>query len=149
MKKSVLFAALSAIFLSACGGGAPKCDDGSVVKKLNETFIQITKNSIAGAATGGALGMVDAIQQQNGYENLRKKAETDNESKKLLDEIDKAINAIKIDVADIRSNSVDDKTKKSVCQAQLKITGPDGSDTQNIQYSAQETASGLVVELVD
>jgi len=143
-----MFIASAAASLAACGG-TPNCDDGSVTKKLSETYLKLMKDASAGAATGGALGMLDSLEHGNGYENLKKQAESNAELKKVLVEIDKTMDQVKFDFSDIRSTHIDDKIKKSVCQAQVKISGPNGNQTQQFKYSAQSTGDGLVIELID
>ena len=92
---------------------------------------------------------VGKYRLNDNYADMKKLAETDAIAKQLIEQVDKGVSNLSIDLSEIRPLLVDDKVKKSTCQAQVAFVGPEGSGKMGIKYSAQRTNDGLVIEILD
>lgn len=140
--KAVLIIGFSAT-LTACGG-VPDCDSSDVVKDLKNQLLAQVRNSQAGMYTGGIMG---AINSEGAYEKLQVMAKSNAEAQNALAELDKGLAGLKLDLANIRPVSVDDKVSKAVCAADIAMSSGNGNESQPIGYSAQKTKDGLRVEI--
>ena len=143
----ILVSAFSLFVLVGCGDSAPSCDSGNVKDSIKEQFRTITKNYQSAIALGA--GVFGALNSDGAYNKLKETAKSDQQAAKALEEIEKAIKAIDFSFENVRAESVDDKAKKSICIADMKISGPNGSDKQQLKYLAQTSSNGLIVEIVD
>jgi len=143
LRRHIIAAVLSPLMLTGCGG-APSCDSRAVVDTIKERLVRQLKDVWAGSASGGILG---GLVSDGAYDGLKKAAATDASAKDQLDAVDKMANSLTIELQDIRPIAIDEKVKKSVCTAQLKMSGPGGSNSDSINYVAQQGSNGLVAEL--
>jgi hypothetical protein len=161
MKKIYLVVILStSLLLAACNSGAPDCGDSDVKELVSETFKEQFANFrimyvMSGIAernskidAPGSDSEKDSLEIQKiiiknlpiggGYGNYQDYVAIKDENKvayQIVDAIEKELKDIDFD--DIRTNSKDDKIKKSECVMAANMVVNGKSSSMELPYTAQ------------
>lgn len=127
MKNLVLTAVIgisATMMFSGCGKSAIECDDSDAQKTVMEIAEGAIKNQIAAMAGLSYSGL---------------KQSTDSNAQKAVEPIDKRYEELSPNLANIRTESMDDEFEKSECAAEISYTNGNKVD---ITYKLSKTSDG-------
>ncbi len=141
--KKVLLVALLGVFimgLVGCGNNIPSATDSDVKSLVIQICTGELKNQLVGPAFL-SVGNPNLGLASFSYSDLKSRGD----APKVIKKVDEQMAEITMELAAIRTKSVDDKIKKIRCSAELRFNSGKKID---IEYTAQYTEDGeLYVEV--
>ncbi len=134
---------LAAMSLSACTKTAPKCSDATVQETVNKILAEEVPSVLFTGLTqsDGEVRMMTynlvvegAVGPQPTYKDILAITDKNETAKKIVSRIDSVFKEMKPTLANIRTDSTDDKTQKSSCSADVNLSN---GNKQPITYTAQ------------